>query len=116
MKKKIQVLQESLDMKTKDNRKLSGIIERMDEKVRSLERTIDMMNPKAAQEKCEQLEQELNEAQMEVELLTIELAEMQEKMKVRLFKLGFDVPRDSLKYIAISVSALALLLVVRKIM
>lgn len=113
MKKEVKKLQDSIDMKVKENYKLLNRIEEKNAMIKGLETTISSM--KADQEKCKRLEAELSEVQNLSDSLTAQLSEIQEKMKVKL-TFNVDFLQGSLKYIAISVSALTVVLVIRKIL
>lgn len=121
MKKEMKKLQEAYDNTLKDNTMLMNLIKEKNEKIRSLEKTICMLNDDtaAAQKKSDRLEAELNEVQTVMESIAAQLAQLseihEEKQKINL-TLDPDSLRDSLKYIAISASALTSLLLIRKIL
>jgi uncharacterized protein YhaN len=113
MKKELKLLQDSFDSKVKENARLSSLITEKNEKIRSLEKVIDLMKDKcdkikAAQEKTIELEAELNEVRTTLGSLRAHLDNLEMKVTI-------DIPRDSFKYIAFSVSALASLVAIRKI-
>lgn len=120
MKRRERKLEISLETKAMEIENLLATIEKKDEEIRSLEETVALMrndqnNLTAAQNKCKQLESELFEVQAEIELLLAELSMMQDKLKVNLFKLDFDLSRDSWMLITVTVTALACLFFARKV-
>lgn len=119
MRKNETKLQMSLDSKAKEVENLLAAIEEKNQRIRSLEKNVERMKDDhilmtAAQNKCKEMEIKLYELEIEVVLLSAQLDEMQEKLKVKMLKMNVDLARDFCKVIAVTVSALACFVVARK--